>query len=97
MSRSFCKIAAFCLSAHLALAGAAELEAPESPAAQELRACAGMNNEATKKRELLRELAIYLGQTVPDELRDRARKYFDQVIKLREECESAKRLTAAAK
>jgi hypothetical protein len=85
MPRPVDLLAFACLSAQLA--GAWGAEATEAPVIPVGSACAGMTNEGIRKRELMREMAAYIGETLPDDLQRKAQKFFDQVAKLKEDCE----------
>ena len=69
----------------------------ETRAANQERVCGGMTNEYTKVRELRRELAAYLGQTVPEELQGKVRRHIELVAKLKAECDQLREQAAAAK
>ena len=72
-----------------------ETSAPAPRTADEVRACAGVNNEGIKTRALMRELGAYLGETIPQELAARANTHFEQIAKLKAECERLRGVTAA--
>ena len=78
----------------LALAAADE---KETRTAQQDRVCTGVSNEFTKMKELKRELAAYLGQTIPEELQARVRRHIEQVAKLKAECDQLRDQAAMAK
>jgi hypothetical protein len=88
MHRMFPLLVVACLSAHLAGAYAVDAETSDNREAAPIgSACAGVTNEGTRKRELMREMAGYIGETLPDDLKRRAQKFFDQVAKLKADCE----------
>lgn len=91
------KFAILWVSAHLAFAGAAETATTGAATAESERACAGVNNEGIKRRELMRELGPYIGETVPEELQKRVTRHFELVLKLKAECERARSSTEASR
>lgn len=68
----------------------------DTRAANQERACAGVANEGTKVRELRRELAVYMGQTVPEELQNKVRRHIELVAKLKAECDQLREQAASA-
>lgn len=87
MSQFTLGLAALILSSYAAVTAAAEADKETMRPAQDDQACAGVSNESTKMRELRRELGVYIGQTVPEELQHKVRKHIEQVAKLKAECD----------
>jgi hypothetical protein len=78
-------------------AAAAEPANDASRTAQDDRACGGVTNEATKMRELRRELGAYFGQSIPEDLQNRVRKHIELVAKMKAECDQQREQAAVAK
>ena len=94
MLKSMCLVVALAGWGQLAIAAADE---KETRTAQQDRVCAGVSNEFTKMRELKRELAAYLGQSVPEELQAKVRRHIELVAKLKAECDQLREQAALAK
>jgi hypothetical protein len=78
-------------------AAAAEPANDASRTAQDDRACGGVTNEATKMRELRRELGAYFGQSIPEDLQNRVRKHIELVAKMKAECDQQRESAVAKK
>ena len=64
---------------------------------QEDRACSGVANEGAKMRELRREMSVYYGNPVPEDLERRVRKHIGAVARLEAECDAQRGRAALAR
>ena len=97
MRSSVGKLAVLVVFGHVVLAGAADTGKEGTQAAQDGRACEGVPNEGIRMRELRRELGVYFGQTIPDDLQRRVKKHIDMVARLKAECDRQREQSALAK
>ena len=97
MNRALTRLLIRVAAGQIACVAAADEANEPACKAQEERACAGVANEGAKMRELRREMSVYYGKPVPEDLERRVRKHIDAVARLKAECDAQRGRTALAR